>query len=194
MTILDSLAKDHRALESLLAELADTTSQQSDKRLDLFSRLQALLVAHSRAEEEVVYRRLVRAAPDEEDPLEAFEEHHVADLLLQELASSKPAAPGWVAKVKVLEELLRHHIKEEEMNIFPLVEDKLGADLTRMDREFQMLKHEPLERALGPIRRATPAFAGRAAIGAQAAIGRYLRRGERYLRQTVERLRSSGQS
>lgn len=189
--IQDLLAKDHRALERLLADLASLPSSEPSQRTQAFARLQALLQAHSRAEEEVVYRRLQQHAPDEPEPLEAFEEHHIADVLLQELASDCPGGAGWSAKVRVLEEVLRHHIKDEELQLFPLVEQYFDAAAqATLGREFRALKHEKLEALLGPLRRATPAFAGRATIYAQAAAGRYVRRGELFLRHALSRLPS----
>lgn len=191
MPILETLAKDHRAIEELCSELAQTPSSEPAQRIELFSHLQALLQAHARAEEEVVYRRLHGQLPEEEKVLEGFEEHHIADVLLQELASACPGGRGWAAKIKVLEEILRHHIKEEELTLFALVGEHCGeATQALMDEEFRMLKHERIEAALAPLRRATPAFAGRAAITAQAAAGRYARRGELYLRRRLGRLRA----
>ena len=189
MSVLDALARDHRTLESLLSELGQIPSTEPSRRTEAFGRLQALLLAHARAEEEVVYRRILQQTPKEPKTMEAFEEHHVADLLLQELASACPGGPGWAAKLKVLEEVLRMHIKEEELDVFPLV--TAGCDAAAqalMEREFRALKHEGLETTLGALRRATPAFAGRATIYAQAAAGRILRRGELYVRRALSRL------
>lgn len=188
-SVLDLLAQDHRALEQQLKELALTPSTEAAERSERFARLQALLQAHARAEEEVLYRPLQRAAPEDILTLEAFEEHHVADVLLQELASSGPAGPGWTAKLRVLEELVQHHIKEEELDLFALVRNHFDAEaLARMGTEFRVAKHEDLERMLAPIRRATPAFAGRATIYAQAAAGRMVRRGELVLRRALSRM------
>lgn len=190
MSILDSLARDHRQLETLISTLGSMPSTDAAERVKLFSRLQSLLQGHSRAEEEVVYRRLRARRPEEEETLEAYEEHHVADVLLQELASARSGGIAWTAKVKVLEEVLRHHIKEEEQQLFPLVRESFDErQQVQMDVEFQTLKHEGIELFLGPIRRATPAFAGRAAITMQAAAGRYARRGELYLRRRLAQLR-----
>jgi hemerythrin-like domain-containing protein len=189
MPIVELLAKDHRALEKNLTALGETASTEPDRRIELFSKLQTLLQSHARAEEEVVYRRLRALQPDEAKTLEAFEEHHLVDILLQELASACPGGAGWAAKSKVLEELLRHHIKEEELTLFPLIQesvDKPTRDL--MGREFRALKHEAIEAFLAPFRRATPAFAGRAAITAQAAAGRYLRRGELFVRHALSQI------
>lgn len=187
-SILDVLAHDHRALEQILKELATTPSSEPAERTARFSQLQALLQSHARAEEEVVYRRLQQVAPDAFKTLEAFEEHHVADLLMQELASDCPGDAGWTAKLRVLEELLQHHIKEEELDVFAEVRAHVdAAEQVRMASEFRALKHEDLERFLSPLRRATPAFAGRATIYAQAAAGRLVRRGELYLRRALSR-------
>ncbi|HUS24225.1 MAG TPA: hemerythrin domain-containing protein [Candidatus Binatia bacterium] len=189
MPILESLAKDHRALEQLLSTLAQTPSSAPEDRIATFGRLQSLVHAHARAEEEVVYRRLRSALPDEEKTLEAYEEHHVADLLLQELASGCPGGPGWSAKLRVFEELLRHHIKEEELTLFKLIGEGFdNAKLARMGEEFELLKHEKLEKFLGPLRRAAPAFAGRATVSAQAAAGRLVRRSELQVRRVLARL------
>lgn len=179
MAILDTLAREHRDIEKIIARLADLPSTKPELRLKTFSRFQTLLQAHARAEEEVVYRRLKQRGADEQKTLEAYEEHHIADILLQELASACPGGHAWAAKVKVLEELLRHHIKEEELNLFPLVEESFEpATRERMDREFAAVRHERLETLLGPFRRLTPAFAGRAVISVQAMSGRLLRRAE----------------
>lgn len=177
MPILETLARDHRSLEEILSELAATSTQEAERRTEIFTRLQSLLQAHSRAEEEVVYRRVHARLKDEILPLEAYEEHRVADILLQELASACPGGVGWTAKVLVLGELVRHHIKEEELDMFALIRENFDlAEQNRMEDEFRMLKHEQLETLLAPLRRATPAVVGRATITAQAVAGRLARR------------------
>jgi hypothetical protein len=190
MPVVELLAKDHRALEKQLTALAETPSSEPAARVEMFSQLQTLLQAHARAEEEVVYRRLRLRQPEEAKVLEAFEEHHLVDILLQELASACPGGAGWTAKLKVLEEMLRLHIREEELQLFALVNESFEpAERAQMGREFRALKHERIEALLAPLRRATPAFAGRAAITAQAAAGRYLRRGELFMLHRLGQLR-----
>lgn len=191
MSILDALAQDHRQIEKVISSLGDISSAKPAERIAVFSKLQTLLVAHSRAEEEVVYRRLHQRGADEQKTLEAYEEHHVADILLQELASGCPGGAAWAAKVQVLEELLRHHIKEEELNIFPLVTDAFDeATRALMDEEFTIARHDRLEALFGRLRRATPAFLGRAAISLQVAAGRGLRRGELSVHRALAQLRA----
>lgn len=195
MSILDTLAHDHRTLQTMFESLASLASSAADGRRQQFKELQSLLQAHARAEEEVVYRPLRVRLPQEVKVLEAYEEHHIADLLLQELASDCPGGPGWNAKIRVLNELVSHHIKQEELILFALVHEHCSAsEMSAMGRDFDGIKHERIESLLGPMRMATPAFAGRAIVTAQAAAGRYARRGELYLRRRLASGRARAES
>lgn len=188
MSILDTLAQEHRGFESLLAELAATPSTEPEERRRRFSELQSGVTAHARAEEEVVYRVLRDRLPDEVQVLEGYEEHHIADVLLQELASACPGGRGWVVKVRVFEEVLRHHIKQEELMLFPLIQSACDdVERESMDAAFHAVRHQALEAAIGPLRLAMPAFAGRALVDLQAIAGRYARRGELRVRFALER-------
>jgi hemerythrin superfamily protein len=183
MPITEALARDHRELESLFSKLGAIPSRDPAQRKDVFLRLQSLLQAHSRAEEEVAYRALREKAPDEALLLQSYEEHHVADLLLQELASCLPGDAGWTAKAKVLQDTLERHIKEEELSVFALIDQHFDeATQAAMERNFEAIKHESLEALLAPLRRAMPAFAARAMLPVQVLAGRWVRRGELYLR------------
>ena len=65
--------------------------------------------------------------PDlEDDVLESYEEHHVADVLCMELYGMKPDAERFDAKTTVLIENVTHHIQEEEDEWFPKVRDEIG--------------------------------------------------------------------
>ena len=68
-----------------------------------------------------------RLLPDlEDDVLESYEEHHVADLLVAELAAMTPDAEHFDAKTTVLIENVSHHMDEEEQDWFPKVREGLG--------------------------------------------------------------------
>jgi hypothetical protein len=74
-----------------------------------------------------MYPRVREMLPDlEDDVLESYEEHHVADVLVAELASMKPDDERFDAKTTVLIENVRHHMKEEEDDWFPKVRKGLG--------------------------------------------------------------------
>ena len=86
-----------------------------------------LLTVHTYIENEVMYPRVRELLPDlEDDILESYEEHHVADLLVIELSAMKPEDERFTAKTTVLIENVRHHIEEEEDEWFPEVREGLG--------------------------------------------------------------------
>jgi hemerythrin-like domain-containing protein len=74
-----------------------------------------------------MYPRVRELLPElEDDVLESYEEHHVADVLVMELVGMKPDAERFTAKTTVLIENVRHHIDEEEKEWFPQVRAGLG--------------------------------------------------------------------
>ena len=82
---------------------------------------------HTYIENEGMYPQVRKLVPDlEDDVLESYEEHHVADLLCGELAGMSPDAERFDAKVTVLIENVTHHIDEEENDWFPKVREALG--------------------------------------------------------------------
>ena len=59
---------------------------------------------------------------------EAYEEHHVVKLVLAELPGVDPGADNFEAKMTVLKELVAHHVEEEEKEMFPMAERRLGEE------------------------------------------------------------------
>jgi hemerythrin-like domain-containing protein len=92
-----------------------------------------MLKMHTQIEEEIFYPavRELGISKAEEMVDEAFEEHHVVDLVLAELPSVDPEDERYEAKITVLSELVKHHVEEEEGEMFPLAEKKLGAERVR---------------------------------------------------------------
>ena len=98
----------------------------------LVDRMIELLTVHTYIENEVMYPRVRELLPElEDDVLESYEEHHVADVLVMELVGMKPDAERFTAKTTVLIENVRHHIEEEEQEWFPQVREGLGASSCR---------------------------------------------------------------
>ena len=86
-----------------------------------------LLTVHTYIENEVMYPRVRELVPElEDDVLESYEEHHVADVLVTELSVMDPSDERFTAKTTVLIENVRHHIEEEESEWFPQVREALG--------------------------------------------------------------------
>lgn len=141
MDLLKRLSNDHREFKQILNRLDMTTERGAKTREKLFTQLKSLVVAHSRAEEVVLYDRLKEQGQHTRDSaLEAYEEHHVADILLKELTSLDKNNERWGAKLTVLKEVLEHHIEEEEDALFSQARKAFSrAELTDFADEFETL-------------------------------------------------------
>jgi hemerythrin superfamily protein len=115
MDALDLIKRDHKRLRKLLEETLKAEGAEREERLD---HLRTELVAHERMEEEVLYPRLRDEKKTHGPVLEGYEEHHVADVILDELLDVPPETDLWKAKVKVLKENVEHHMDEEEDELF----------------------------------------------------------------------------
>jgi hemerythrin-like domain-containing protein len=121
------LKEDHKEIRRAFEkfEKAGESAEQTKGRL--VDQIIELLTVHTYIENEVMYPRVRELLPDlEDDVLESYEEHHVADVLVMELAGMKPSDERFDAKTTVLIENVRHHIEEEEQDWFPKVRDGLG--------------------------------------------------------------------
>ena len=103
---------------------ADLTPVQRQRIVDS---ILELLTVHTFVENEVMYPRVRELLPDlEDDVLESYEEHHVADVLCMELAAMDATDERFDAKATVLIENVEHHMEEEERDWFPKVREGLG--------------------------------------------------------------------
>jgi hemerythrin-like domain-containing protein len=131
MDALSLLREDHRKLKGLLRELESTTERAVKTRTELFERIKADLTDHEIVEEEVFYPTLKQHPRAKEIVLEGYEEHHVVDALMGELAGLPVDHETWGAKAKVMIENIEHHIEEEEGEMF----DKARQVLERTELE-----------------------------------------------------------
>ncbi len=121
------LKSDHKEVRKLFREFQAAGENATKKKGDLVSKMIELLTVHTYIENEVMYPEIRRLLPDlEDDVLESYEEHHVADVLVMELFAMKPDAERFDAKTTVLIESVTHHIEEEEDEWFPKVRAGLG--------------------------------------------------------------------
>jgi len=112
------LKTDHDKVKRLLTELESTTERGVKTRSELFATIKGELTVHEIIEEEIFYPEL-KAHPRAKDiVLEAFEEHHVVDLLMGELEALDVSDENWGAKALVMKENIEHHIEEEEGEMF----------------------------------------------------------------------------
>ncbi len=128
MDVYRLLHEDHRKVASLLEELESTTERVVRSREHLFANLMMELSVHAEAEERCFYSRLEDAEQTRDLTLEALEEHKAAKRLLSELDKDDKATEQWLAKLKVLRENVRHHVEEEEQELFQRAKKVLSAD------------------------------------------------------------------
>lgn len=129
MDAITLLKDDHQTVEQLFKRYEQTGARAHVQKRRIVDQIIEELAVHAAIEEQVFYP-VARATVAETDDmvLEALEEHHVVKWLLSELADMDPAHERFNAKVTVLMESVRHHVKEEEHDFFPKVREHLGRN------------------------------------------------------------------
>ncbi|RKR86213.1 hemerythrin HHE cation binding domain-containing protein [Micromonospora pisi] len=121
------LKEDHKEIRALFNEFQQAGENATKKKGAIVERILEALTVHTYIENECMYPETRKLLPDlEDDVLESYEEHHVADVLCLELAAMKPEDERFDAKTMVLIENVTHHIEEEEEEWFPKVREGLG--------------------------------------------------------------------
>ena len=144
MNAIDLLKADHEKVKAILSQLNESTDRALKKRGELLGKLEMEITIHTRLEEEILYPAFKEAGSKEEDIMyyEAKEEHRTVDsLVLPDLKVTDPSTPEFAGRVKVVKELLEHHIEEEETEMFPQAKKLLGkATLEELGAQMEMLK------------------------------------------------------
>jgi hemerythrin-like domain-containing protein len=137
MNSLTLLRKDHREVKELLKQAEDADTAQKQK---LFEQIKSELQVHETIEEEIFYPALKEHPKTKELALEAYEEHQVVDQIMGQLEQLSPDDETWDAKFSVMEENLKHHINEEEREMFE------QAQKVFSDEELDQLGEQMLQR------------------------------------------------
>jgi hemerythrin-like domain-containing protein len=134
------LKDDHKHILRTFTAFEKAGENAHKAKGDLVDQMIELLTVHTYIENEVMYPRVREMLPEvEDDVLESYEEHHVADVLVVELSMMKPDDERFTAKTTVLIENVDHHIDEEEKEWFPKVREGLGRK-TLQDLGAEMLE------------------------------------------------------
>lgn len=143
MDVYALLKRDHRKVRSIFGELEGTTARAGKKRETLFAALNEDLTLHALAEEALFYPRVLKPRPSHDMTLEALEEHKVMKTLLAELENDAKGTEEWGAKVKVLKEIVEHHVEEEETEIFKNAKNAISKEESEsLAREIEAFKEE----------------------------------------------------
>lgn len=123
------LKKDHRTVEELFKRFEKLGDRARKGKQEVVERIIKELSVHAAVEETVFYPEVRAAVEDKEIDelvLESLEEHHVVKWTLSELERMTPDHERFDAKVTVLMENVRHHVEEEEKELFPKVAKAFG--------------------------------------------------------------------
>lgn len=132
------LKADHRAVEALFESFEK--ARTSRQKVDLAKKICTELMIHAQIEEEIFYPA-VAGEIDENIVDEAYVEHDGAKMLIAEISSGSPGEPFFDAKITVLAEEIRHHVKEEEQRDGMFAQARrAGVDLVALGEELAARK------------------------------------------------------
>ncbi|MCK9619204.1 MAG: hemerythrin domain-containing protein [Methylobacter sp.] len=134
------LRADHEHVSDLFEEYEDSRSSAKKKRI--VEELCNELTVHAQIEEEIFYPAVKRALKDKELIPEARVEHDTLKGLIAQVEGEEPDGEMFDAKIKVMREYVKHHVKEEQDEIFPKAKStdldmmELGAKLSERKEEL----------------------------------------------------------
>jgi hemerythrin superfamily protein len=120
------LKEDHKKVKALFEEVEGLGERAATQRKNLFQKIDQELTLHAKIEETLFYPEFKKRAEDSEERdevLEAYEEHGVVKVMIGELEDLDPKDETYKAKLTVLKELVLHHVKEEEGELFPMARE-----------------------------------------------------------------------
>src|SRR5271156_4670038 len=135
------LKADHRQVEQWFSQFEKTNS--ANKKQQLASNICAALTVHTSIEEEIFYPAFLEATGDKDLHHEAIVEHAGAKTLIAQIQDMSPSDDYFDAKVTVLSEMIKHHVKEEEQPGGMFAEAKKSKmDLKALGDELRLRKGE----------------------------------------------------
>jgi len=138
---LAMLKADHDKVKKMFKDFEKLEANESEEKAQLVRQACAELKVHTQLENEIVYPA-VREAIEEDDLMdEALVEHQAAEELISQLEQMEPGDEMYDAKFTVLGEYVRHHVKEEQGEMFPEAK-KSKLDLAALGERMRARKDE----------------------------------------------------
>jgi len=145
MDAVKLLEEDHKKVKKMLSDLDSTTERGVKTREELFTKVKQELTVHESIEEEIFYPALKEHPKAKDLVLEAYEEHHVVDMVMAEIAEVPFDDETWGAKLTVMKENVEHHIEEEEDEMFKQARQVFSTEeLEELGGRMQARKEELL--------------------------------------------------
>jgi len=142
--ILQDLHKDHEEVSGLIERLLKM--QESGERTTLFKEMMNMLLAHSHAEQNVLYKKMKKSdeAKTRKFALEGTNEHQIVEQQLQQMAKARnKASEQWTAQLTVLRDLVNHHVREEESTGFSCARNEFDREqLEKFGEQFRRQKEK----------------------------------------------------
>lgn len=149
------LRADHDRVRELFRSYPEEGEGGAARKREIVGELIRELTVHTRIEEEIFYPAVLdrREKKPEKIVRESFEEHKIVETLLEEISGTGPADKQFDAKVTVLKEMVEHHAREEEDELFPEAERLFSsAELDEIGAQMEDRKEEILESFSRPRR------------------------------------------
>jgi len=135
------LRADHKKVSELFDQFEK--SRSTAKKRQLVAQICQELTVHAQVEEEIFYPEVQAALRDKELVPEAKVEHQSIKDLIAAVEGVEPYGEDYDAKVKVMSEWVKHHVKEEQNEMFPKAK-KSKLDLVELGQRLQSRKDELL--------------------------------------------------
>lgn len=148
------LRADHASVAALFAEYAKARS--TSRKRDLVARICAELGVHAQIEEEIFYPAVKRALKDKELVPEATVEHATLKALIAQVEGEEPEGEMFDAKIQVMSEYVKHHVKEEQTEMFPKARKAAELDMDELGTELAERKSQLLAEKPGAVARVQP--------------------------------------
>lgn len=143
--VIEMLKEDHEKVKGLFEEFeAAEGSEQADIAATVIMELEV----HADLEEKLIYPAIREHIDEDEKMNEALEEHHLVHVLIKELKKLKPKDAVFQAKFKVLGELVKHHIEEEEGEMLPAAQNS-EIDWERLEASVMKRKETMVTKLTG---------------------------------------------
>ena len=143
---LEMLKEDHDKVKKAFKEFEKLDRDDTETMQQLVQTTCEELQLHTALEEEIFYPAVREAIDDEDIMNEAQIEHETAKMLIEQLENMGPDDPNYHATFTVLGEYVRHHIKEEQGEMFPEAR-KAGLDLQAIGERMRARREEIVEKA-----------------------------------------------
>lgn len=145
MDAIELLKQQHREVEELFEKFEKASDGDDQVLMDLFARIADTFAAHAAIEEKIFYPN-VYVGPTADKLREAVEEHLAAKRVIADLLDMEPSDTRFRAKMKVLQDLVEHHVQEEERALFKDVKKLMTKEeLAIMGEQLEMLFSELIQ-------------------------------------------------